>query len=177
MTFQCWWNFLHRLLNSSPWLMKHNNKRNMCVRLFFLGIFLDNIKIPPSNETSFGRVTKYALQHALQARRPRGRSTGHFYPVVWCGNIQGLKIISCFVTVSSSRKVTGKQLSERRRRLKFRLLRSSDFWAGSLSKPRRQGIQLAKRTTVFHEYNKGCNSWYIFFAIPRKTTLPELKWP
>lgn len=132
MTFQCWWNFLHRLPNSSPWLMKHNNKRNMCVRLFFLGIFLDNIKVPPSNETSFGRVTKYVLQHALQAQRPRGRSTGHFYPVIWCGNTQGLKIISCFVAVSSSRKVTGNQF------------RRSDFWAGSLSKPRRQGIQLGK---------------------------------
>ena len=29
-------------------MMKHNNKRNMCKRLFFLGIFLDNIKVPPS---------------------------------------------------------------------------------------------------------------------------------
>ena len=44
---------------------------------------------------------------ALGTRLPRGWSTGHFYPVIACGHVQRLKIISNFVRFSCSRKVTG----------------------------------------------------------------------
>ena len=57
--------------------MKHNSKRNIiCKRLFFLGIFLDNINVPPSQKKCLlgeSRNTRYDKHYSC---KPNGYAAG-----------------------------------------------------------------------------------------------------
>ena len=89
-------------------MMKHNNNRKIVSNQLFLGIFLDNIKVPHSQTKRLlgeSRNTRYNTRY--KADSPAVGVLGTYIPSTRAGNVHGLKIISCFVMVSCSRKVTG----------------------------------------------------------------------
>ena len=90
-------------------MMKHNNNNGKIVSSqLFLGIFLDNVKVPHSQTKRLlgeSRNTRYNMRY--KADGPAVGVLGTYIPSSRAGNVHGLKVISCFVMVSCSRKVTG----------------------------------------------------------------------